>query len=661
MRSEAVWESVAPGVELATLEGHAGRAVDLCTTVVEGRTLLASAGADGTLRIWDPVTARQVRVLHGHAGAVDAVVEVDGVLVSSGRDGTVRTWDPVTGERLRTLTGHKGVIPVEVGGKTLVASASPDSVRLWDPRTGQTRQVIAGATGRAIACRGDLVMATSGTAGGGKGVGVWDLTTGEPRGSAEPDGHTTVDLCAITVGGRPLFATAGYDKEMEGGRIRLWDPATGELVRVIEHEPIVEATLDRITHVRAVELGGRERLVSVGQKTVRIWDQDTGASVQVFIPSESWVERACFFRAGGRELLAVPEKYVDSLCVWDTATGEPVNRIQRGRGPFDALCAVDLDGRTLLAGADGHLRTVRLWDPLGPGTRPRPQGHTGDVYGAWAFQGKVVSVADESLRIWDAETGARLRRIRGSMFGIQDVHAFTADGRELLAGAFSSYDDGRIRIWDPATGRQLRRLERRWEEGPTIVCAFDRDGRTLLVAAGDSLLRIWDPVTGGLEHEEECDAALEWLGRITVDGRPALVADARGRGVRLWYPADAVWQDLAGPGADFAFMLGDRPLVAAGESETLRVWDPLTAREQCVLRGEEGTRFAGIGVLTLEGRPLLVTHGGEDRTVRVWDPADGRGEHVIPVHHEVVGCAPLGNGLLAIAVPSGLVVHRVSS
>lgn len=68
---------------------------------------------------------------------------------------------------------------------------------------------------------------------------------------------------------------------------------------------------------------------------------------------------------------------------------------------------------------------------------------------------------------------------------------------------------------------------------------------------------IWDPATGRLDYEEECE--LTWLGRIIVDGRPALVAGDRGRGLRIWHPVGAVWEDVAGPGADFAFMLDGRP------------------------------------------------------------------------------------------------------
>ena len=57
--------------------------------------LLASGGGDGTVRLWDPVTAEPVgRPLTGHTGGVRAVAfSPDGGLLASGAgDGTVRLW-----------------------------------------------------------------------------------------------------------------------------------------------------------------------------------------------------------------------------------------------------------------------------------------------------------------------------------------------------------------------------------------------------------------------------------------------------------------------------------------------------------------------------------------------------------------------------------------
>src|SRR5262249_50038876 len=82
----------------------------VCPVVVARKELLASASADGTVRIWDPATGEQRIVLEGHRAEVNDVCQVTvtgrELLASAGDDGTVRIWDPETGACPLTVPTH---------------------------------------------------------------------------------------------------------------------------------------------------------------------------------------------------------------------------------------------------------------------------------------------------------------------------------------------------------------------------------------------------------------------------------------------------------------------------------------------------------------------------------------------------------------------------
>ncbi|MFE9678686.1 TIR domain-containing protein [Streptomyces sp. NPDC006259] len=75
------------------LTGHTGKL--WAAAAHPGRPLLATAGDDRTVRLWDARTGEPAAVLTGHTGRVLAVAfHPDGsLLASGGEDGTVRLWD----------------------------------------------------------------------------------------------------------------------------------------------------------------------------------------------------------------------------------------------------------------------------------------------------------------------------------------------------------------------------------------------------------------------------------------------------------------------------------------------------------------------------------------------------------------------------------------
>ncbi len=118
--------------------GHFGRAIYDVAFSHEGR-LLASAGHDHQVRLFDVATGSQQHVFQGHTAAVTAVAfSPDGHLLASGSDDrTIRLWN--VGERRaeRTLVGHaKGIssIAFSPDGSYLASTSADETFKFWKIR-----------------------------------------------------------------------------------------------------------------------------------------------------------------------------------------------------------------------------------------------------------------------------------------------------------------------------------------------------------------------------------------------------------------------------------------------------------------------------------------------------------------------------------------------
>ena len=220
-----------------------GRVNAVCAVTVDGRALLASGGADGTVRLWDPHTGEQLTVLEGHQNAVSAVcaVTVDGreLLASGSDDGTVRLWDPQSRRAAHRAGRPKGIVTRAVV-RSMRCARSPWTAGRCSPAAASTARCGCGirtpassspswkATRRGqIGVRGHggrpgrCSPAAATTARCGCGI----RGTGEQLAVLEGHQDRVNAVCAVTVDGRDLLASASADKT-----VRLWDLRTGTCV-----------------------------------------------------------------------------------------------------------------------------------------------------------------------------------------------------------------------------------------------------------------------------------------------------------------------------------------------------------------------------------------------------------------------------------------------
>ena len=103
------------------------------------RRLLASTGADGTVRLWDITHRAELHAGEGGKGSAVAFSPDGRLLASTGADGTVRLWD-ITHPADVTVKGRLsagGTSPVNAvafspDGRLLASTSADGTVRLWD-------------------------------------------------------------------------------------------------------------------------------------------------------------------------------------------------------------------------------------------------------------------------------------------------------------------------------------------------------------------------------------------------------------------------------------------------------------------------------------------------------------------------------------------------
>ncbi|MDI5966932.1 WD40 repeat domain-containing protein [Streptantibioticus silvisoli] len=168
-----IWNPATAVQDGEPLTGHTDGVLAVAAfTAPDGTPRLASAGDDGTVRIWNPATGVQDgEPLTGHTGGVRAVAAFtapDGTprLASAGDDGTVRIWNPATAvQDGEPLTGHTGWVWAVAAftapdGTARLASAGDDgTVRIWNPRTRTAHQLSLEDHVRALAEHRGLLIA----------------------------------------------------------------------------------------------------------------------------------------------------------------------------------------------------------------------------------------------------------------------------------------------------------------------------------------------------------------------------------------------------------------------------------------------------------------------------------------------------------------------
>ena len=492
------------------LRGHTNY---VSSVVVLSDGTIISGSYDKTIRKWDSETHTEQGVFSGHTERInDIAVSPDELIVASaGNDGEIMLWDIAAAKLKEELHCQTRVncIQFSKDGKYIISGEQNGTLRVWNINSHKQEKIMScncsiqsvGVTTNYILCglkNGNVV--------------IWDFY-GNEIDKIEGVHKASIEAIAISPN-EELFFTAGYE-----GYLGIWDLKSKELIC----RPI-KAHDDWINGVN-ISHDGRYLVTAGGDEAVKLWDVETlSMACEPFVGSSAWINDVKITSdskrivTGGDDSVIRIFDYNSSRLLIEPLLGHSarINALQisqdnlkvfSGSDDSDVIIWSIDDGSILHTLSDLHKDWIRSICVSKDGRYL--------ISGSW----------DHEACVYDLENGKIRNRLTKHTASVEAI-TITGDGALIITGS----DDNTIRFWDFDTGRQIDiiKLHDNWIR----ALALSNNERYIVTGSWDNTIKLFDlyskRVLSFTGHTNRIDAVA-----FTEDNKH-VVSASDDNTVRLW-------------------------------------------------------------------------------------------------------------------------------
>ncbi|GAA2856997.1 hypothetical protein Acy02nite_66230 [Actinoplanes cyaneus] len=596
-------------------------------------------------------------------GGTAAAFSPDATRVAVGYlDGTVRIWDTAThrqigeplvppDEKARENTSSVAFSP---DGRFLLASTiAADGLHIWDAATGRLARVLpAGAAAAWLPGTSTVIATRTDTTGSEFQLGMWDAATGKLTRSLPVGTYFALDL-SISGDGKYVAVTKDLKspaqvRQLGDGRLVTTVPDTARVAFAPDGSLVGANALGQLTHW-AIPSG--RKLRTMIPDAVTPGDNKIAVTADgVAVANNGYRSVAMFLLADGSKTVqdtgvaTSPAMAVspDGRLVAVTGADAPTAMLRRATTWLPHVgrvfsSAFSPDGKRLATVADDGL--LRIWDTTSRDlvTAIRTSGSPSLV--AYAAGGTLVDVtADRKLEVRQAATGELRETV--PLAAAQKDLAVSPDGSLVAVAtglrvdeifpAGSNLEEARKKASTILVYDVVRREVRAqfWPRNDAYAVAFAADGATLMAtvtanaSAGGSYaslseLRRWrvsdfsEQPGSELGNNQSLDLAVSPAdGSIAVTGDSGYVEIRRPDGANVLWRTDSQVQQIDA----IAFSPDGRTLATTEFNGRVHLWDTAGHRLAATLTGHRDRS----GSLSFSPDGKLLASSGFDWTFGVW-------------------------------------------